>query len=56
MKIEERDDLVIIDGFEIDGFIDEERCCSICKINLVYYEDFAAYFCPKCNYWTEKKV
>lgn len=44
MKLEERDDLVIIDGFEIDCFIDEERHCSICKINLVYYEDFDAYF------------
>jgi hypothetical protein len=55
MKIEEKDDKVIIDDFEIDGHIDEDRCCSNCKFNLVYYEDFDAYFCSKCNYWTESK-
>jgi ribosomal protein L37AE/L43A len=50
MKIEEKDDKVLIDDFEIDGHIDEKRCCSNCKFNLVYYEDFDAYFCPNCNY------
>jgi hypothetical protein len=55
MKIEEKDDKVLIDDFEIDGHIDEKRCCSNCKFNLVYYEDFDAYFCPNCNYWTESK-
>jgi hypothetical protein len=55
MKIEEKDDLVIIDGFEIEGFIDKSQHCSICNFNLVYYEDFDAYFCPHCNYWTESQ-
>ncbi|MCQ6282567.1 hypothetical protein [Bacillus sp. EB600] len=53
MNIEKKDDLVIIDEFEIEGFIDKEQYCSICKFTLVYYEDFDAYFCPNCNYWTE---
>ncbi|NHM34038.1 hypothetical protein [Neobacillus terrae] len=53
MNIEQKDDLVIIDEFEIEGFIDKEQCCSVCKFHLVYYEDFDAYFCPNCNYWTE---
>ncbi|XRG80755.1 hypothetical protein V5E38_10825 [Rossellomorea sp. GAMAL-10_SWC] len=55
MKIVEKDDVVIIDGIEIEGFIDIEKFCSICKHNLAYYEDFDAYFCPKCNNWTESK-
>jgi hypothetical protein len=55
MKIEEKDDYVLIDNFEIDGFIDEEKFCLICKSNFIYYEDFDTYFCPKCNKWTEKK-
>lgn len=55
MKIEEKNDLVIIDDVEIEGFIDKEQCCSICKFNLVYYEYFDAYFCPNCNSWTESK-
>ncbi|MDV2685572.1 hypothetical protein RYX56_14490 [Alkalihalophilus lindianensis] len=44
MKIEEKNDLVIIDDFDFEGFIDKEQGCSICKFNLVYYEDFDAYF------------
>lgn len=56
MKIKEIDGIVIINNFEIDdGFVDEENCCMICKMNLIYYEDFDAYFCPICNRWTETK-
>ncbi|TRZ39822.1 hypothetical protein CEQ21_02430 [Niallia circulans] len=55
MKIEEVDDLVIIDGFEVDGFIDTEQRCLNCKFHLVYYEEFDAYFCPYCNVWKEGK-
>ncbi|MCE4048833.1 MULTISPECIES: hypothetical protein [Bacillaceae] len=55
MKIEEKDDLVIIDGIEIDGSIDMEQHCKKCQHNLVYYEDYDAYFCPSCNEWTEVK-
>jgi hypothetical protein len=53
MKIEEKDDLVIIDGYEIGGFID--GYCSVCNFSLVFYEDFDAHFCPNCNTWTESK-
>lgn len=54
MKIVEVDDKVNIDGFEFYGHVDKQRC-STCKSNLVYYEEFDAYFCPKCNNWTESK-
>lgn len=56
MKIEVKDDYkVIIDGFKIDGYLEKEKTCSKCKFTLVYYEDFDAYFCPKCNEWKEAK-
>ncbi|WP_088071966.1 hypothetical protein [Gottfriedia luciferensis] len=55
MRIEEKDDFVIIDGFEVEGFIDKTQHCSKCKSSFIYYEDFDAYFCPKCNIWTEDK-
>lgn len=56
MKIEEKDDdKVIINDFEFYGHIDKNQSCSDCKFNLVYYEDFDAYFCPQCNNWTESK-
>ncbi|WML48750.1 hypothetical protein RCG23_00990 [Neobacillus sp. PS3-34] len=53
MNLKVTDDSVIIDGYEIEGFIDKELCCNKCSTSLVYYEDFDAYFCPKCNLWTE---
>ncbi|MFF5993631.1 hypothetical protein AAGS61_02600 [Lysinibacillus sp. KU-BSD001] len=55
MKIVEvkNEDKVIIDGFKFYGHIEENQFCAACKFNLVYYEDFDAYFCPKCNRWTE---
>lgn len=55
MNIRETDTKVIIDGIEIEGFIDEENFCPICSTNQIYYEDYDCYFCPKCNYWIEKK-
>jgi hypothetical protein len=55
MKIEETETSVIIDGYEIEGYIDKERNCHICNAHLVFFEDYDAYFCPYCNSWTEKK-
>jgi hypothetical protein len=55
MNIKETDTTVIIDGIEIEGFIDEERFCPICRSNQVYFDDYDSYFCPECNYWIEKK-
>lgn len=55
MKIVEKDGQVIIDGFELYGQIEQNNFCSQCKSNLVYYDKFDTYFCPKCNSWTESK-
>lgn len=55
MKIEEKFGKVIIDRFEFYGQIEERKFCSVCKFNLVYYDAFDTYFCPKCNNWTESK-
>ena len=53
MKIVEVADKVIIDGLEFYGHLVRKQFCSKCKFNLVYFEKFDAYFCPKCNSWTE---
>lgn len=55
MKIVEKYGKVIIDNFEFYGQIEQDMYCTKCKFNLVYYDDFDAYFCPKCNRWTESK-
>lgn len=55
MKIIEYYVKVIIDGFEFYGQIEQNKFCSQCKSNVVYYDDFDAYFCPKCNSWTNSK-
>lgn len=55
MKIEETDTTAIINGYEIKGFIDEQQNCKICSTYLIYYENYDAYFCPRYNFWTEKK-
>lgn len=53
MKIIEAYGKVTIDGFEFYGQIEENKYCSTCKANLVYYDDYDAYFCPNCNHWAE---
>ena len=53
MKIKEVDGKVIIDDFEFYGRIEQETYCSKCKFHIIYYADFDAYFCPKCNSWIE---
>jgi len=55
MKIKEVDSKVIIDDFEFYGQIEQEKYCPKCNFNLVYYDDFDTYFCPKCNSWSESK-
>jgi hypothetical protein len=45
MKIEVKDDdKLIISDFEFYGHIDQNQSCSDYKCNLIYYEDFDAYF------------
>ncbi|AVK84272.1 hypothetical protein C3943_12180 [Lysinibacillus sp. B2A1] len=55
MKIKEDGYKVIIDNFVFDGQVEQDNFCTKCKFNLVYYDDFDAYFCPKCNSWIESK-
>lgn len=55
MEILEVDGKVIIGGFEFYGQIQHNNFCSQCKSNLIYYDKFDTYFCPKCNSWTESK-
>ncbi|WP_090866196.1 hypothetical protein [Oceanobacillus limi] len=53
MKIKETESSVIINGYRIDGFIDHEMKCDTCHTNLVLYEHYDSFFCPRCNEWTE---
>ena len=40
----------------ISGFLDaENKRHEDCGAIRVYYEDYDAYFCPKCNVWLESK-
>jgi hypothetical protein len=32
---------------------DVENKCIFCKSNKAYSEEYDAYYCPKCLYWTE---
>lgn len=55
MRIEERDDLVIINGLEINGSISKNSFCPVCNSNIIRDDGFDAYFCAKCNEWLEEK-
>jgi hypothetical protein len=55
MNIMETDTTVIVDGFEFEGFIDDENLCKNCGNNQIYFDKYDAYFCPKCNLWLENK-
>ncbi|MBB4826321.1 hypothetical protein HNO89_003580 [Sporosarcina luteola] len=55
MEIKELHGKVTIGDFELYGQIEEEKYCSTCNFNLIYYDDFDTYFCPKCNNWLESK-
>lgn len=46
--------LVIIDGLEINGFIDDTPC-AVCGQPQVFYEEYDAFFCPRCNKWIDSK-
>ena len=46
--------VVVIDGREIDGHIDE-RVCPKCGRARIYYDDYDAYFCAFCNVWLESR-
>lgn len=42
--MEETDHSVIIDGYEVNGWIEENQKCKMCKFNFVYHEMYDAYF------------
>jgi hypothetical protein len=46
---------VLIDGYVIDGFVDDETHCRTCGGPRVYYDDYDAFFCPECNLWLESR-
>ena len=49
MRIEERGDVFIINGLEIDGSISENSFCLVCNSNIIRDDGFDAYFCSKCS-------
>lgn len=53
MKMIEVYGKVKIGDFEFYGQIKQDKFCTTCEVNLVYYDDFDAWFCPKCNDWIE---
>lgn len=46
------DDAVIIEGQIMDS---SDYVCEKCKSEVIYYDQYDAMFCPKCNHWLEKK-
>jgi hypothetical protein len=54
MRITEDKDaeVVSIDGYRLEGWIDETRCAD-CDSQLVHASKYDALFCPSCNVWSE---
>jgi len=51
--IEDREEgLVMVNGREIDGYIDGDNCPE-CFERRIYFDYYDAYFCAKCNKWLE---
>lgn len=48
-------DIVSIDGFEFDGFIEFGFYCHNCGCVEVYYERYDSSICPECNEWKHDK-
>lgn len=42
MKVEERDDVVIINGLEITGFLDKAKRCTTYQNHVIYDDTFGA--------------
>jgi len=53
MRIEQREDIVIIDGLEISGTIQKNQQCPSCQNSIIYDDTFDSYFCAMCNEWQE---
>lgn len=54
MRIEQRGDVVIIDGLEISGAIQKKQQCPACQSPIIYDDSFDSYFCAICNEWQEE--
>ena len=56
LSVTENDEkgVVVIDGREIDGFIDE-RVCQKCERARIYYDEYDAFFCAFCKMWLESR-
>ena len=52
VTVDARDNLVVIDGFRLEGWIDRHSCPT-CGEARVYYLVYDAFFCPECNTWLE---
>ncbi|WP_312126924.1 hypothetical protein [Lysinibacillus boronitolerans] len=51
MRIEQPEDIVVIDGLEISGTIQKNQQCSSCQNAIIYDDTFDSYFCAMCNEW-----
>lgn len=50
--VDQGQNLVIIDGFRLEGWLDQ-RACPSCREARVYFLVYDAFFCPACNVWLE---
>ena len=54
----EQDGTVTIDGaITIDGLVMDikDAQCDKCQSEVIYYDDYDAYFCAYCNVWLEDR-
>ncbi len=52
VSVDQQQNLVVIDGFTLEGWLDRQRCPT-CREARVYYLAYDAFFCPDCNVWLE---
>ena len=53
LRADAKRNLVIIDGHEVLGSLDPDRC-SVCGTTLVFHQQWDASFCPLCNLWVDE--
>lgn len=54
MRIEQRGNVVVLNGLEISGTIQQNQKCSTCQRYVIYDDTFDSYFCASCNEWLEE--
>lgn len=50
---DEKNDLLLVDGHEYDGFIDD-TACETCSELRIYSSQYDAFFCAHCNKWIDE--